>query len=264
MAFPDNEEVSVMKKTIQKSIEKERIQKVLASLGLGSRRQIEAWIAEGRISVNGQIAKLGDTLSLRDTVSIDGQVVRRFEPKRKRVRILMYHKPEGEICTRRDPEARRTIFESLPSLRNSRWIPVGRLDLNTSGLILLTTEGELAHRLMHPSFEIEREYAVRILGEVTPTMIKNLKKGVVVEGERYAFDEVEDAGGTGVNHWYKVVLREGKNREVRTLWESQGVKVSRLIRTRFGSVTLPRLLRPGKWRDLDVEEVRELVKQVGL
>lgn len=245
-------------------VDKDRIQKVLATFGFGSRRQIEAWIKEGRVVVNGKQAELGDKISIHDKVMIDNQLLRMFEPKKKKERVIIYHKPEGEICTRRDPEQRPTIFENLPNLRNSRWIPVGRLDLNTSGLLLLTTDGELAHRLMHPSFEIEREYAVRILGDVTKEMIKTLKKGVIVDGERYAFDDVIDAGGTGANHWYKVILREGKNREVRKLWESQGVKVSRLIRVRFGSIELPRMLRPGRWRDLELEEINDLSRLVDL
>ena len=230
---------------MKKIIEKARIQKVLANLGVASRRQIEAWIQEGRISVNGKTAELGQSISSEDKVRVNGELLHYQTPKTKKTRVIIYHKPEGQICTRSDPEGRETIFESLPGLRNSRWIPVGRLDLNTSGLILLTTNGELAHRLMHPSYEVEREYAVRVLGEVTKPMIQNLKEGVEVEGETYAFDDVVDAGGTGANHWYKVTLCEGKNREVRKLWESQGVKVSRLIRTRFGSMGLPRMLRPG-------------------
>lgn len=246
-------------KTAPVVLEKERIQKRLANLGVGSRRQIESWIEAGRVTVNGRPAVLGDQITIKDLVNIDGHPIRMFEEtKKQKVRVIAYHKPEGEICTRSDPEKRRTIFESLPGLRNGRWIPVGRLDLNTSGLILLTSDGELAHRLMHPSYEIEREYAVRILGDVTREMVRTLKKGVMIDGERYAFDDVIDAGGTGVNHWYKVILREGKNREVRNLWESQGVKVSRLIRTRFGSILLPRLLRPGRWRDLGPEEMQSL------
>ncbi|MBI5447455.1 MAG: pseudouridine synthase [Gammaproteobacteria bacterium] len=242
--------------------ESEKVQKVLAGLGLGSRRQIEAWMTEGRVLINDEVAKLGTRVTSEDKIKVDGHLVRRFSTDKSKKRVLIYHKPEGEICTRSDPQARKTIFENLPPLRNSRWIPVGRLDLNTSGLLLLTTDGELAHRLMHPSFEVEREYAVRVLGEVTASMIKQLKSGVEMDGVQYAFDEVEDAGGTGANHWYKVILREGKNREVRRLWESLGVKVSRLIRVRYGSITLPRLLRPGRSRELDAEEMRVLYQLV--
>ncbi|OGT68251.1 MAG: 23S rRNA pseudouridylate synthase B [Gammaproteobacteria bacterium RIFCSPLOWO2_02_FULL_38_11] len=238
--------------------EKVRIQKTLSDKGVGSRREIEEWIRQGRVFVNDVQAEIGMKISPRDRIKIDGQVVRHMEIKRKNTRVIMYHKPEGEVCARKDPQQRKTIFENLPVLRQSRWIAVGRLDLNTSGLILLTTEGELANRLMHPSYEVEREYAVRVLGQVTAEMIRNLKKGVMLEGEPCAFDDVVDAGGTGVNHWYKVILREGKNREVRKLWESQGVKVSRLIRTRFGAIGLPRLLRPGRWRELTPEEIQSL------
>lgn len=252
-----------MKKLVEK-VSEERLQKVLANQGLGSRRQIEGWIEEGRVSVNGKVAKLGDRVSLEDRIRVDGEPVRRLLNKSKRGKVLIYHKPEGEICTRRDPEGRSTIFDNLPLLRNGRWIPVGRLDLNTSGLILLTNDGELAHRLMHPSYEIEREYAVRILGEVTQVMIRNMKKGVMIDGHKYAFDTVEDAGGTGANHWYKVILREGKNREVRKLWESQEAKVSRLIRTRFADIVLPRMLRPGRWRELDLNELQALYSLVSL
>lgn len=241
--------------------ENEKIQKVLASLGYGSRRQIEAWITEGRISVNGKPAHIGMRISTADKITIDKKPVR-FPKKTPSHNVVMYHKPEGEVCTRSDPEGRPTIFDHLPKLSGRRWISIGRLDLNTSGLILLTTDGELAHHLMHPSYEIEREYAVRILGEVTPQMLTALKKGVKLEDGIAHFDEIIDAGGSGANHWYKVILKEGRNREVRRLWETQGVKVSRLIRTRFGSVPLPRLLRPGKFRELTAEEVFELSRLV--
>jgi len=176
----------------------------------------------------------------------------------------MYHKPVGEVCSRKDPEGRPSVFDRLPVLRQGRWILVGRLDLNTSGLLLLTNEGDLAHRLMHPSSEIEREYAVRILGEVDEAMLKRLQDGVELEDGRAAFDSVRDAGGTGANHWYHVILREGRRREVRRIWESQGVRVSRLIRLRYGNVCLPRGLADGRFRDLDESELSELMASVGM
>lgn len=242
----------------------EKLQKVLARAGYGSRREIEGWIVEGRITVNKQAAKLGDRVSERDDILIDGhppQAHRLAGPKR---RVLAYYKPEGEVCTRTDEQGRATIFDHLPNLRNGRWIAVGRLDISTLGLILLTTDGELAHRLMHPSSEVEREYAVRVLGEVTPEVLQALRQGVPLEDGMAHFDTIQDAGGTGANHWYHVVLREGRNREVRRLWESQGVTVSRLTRVRYGPVTLGRRLRAGQWRELESGEVQALAQHAGL
>lgn len=243
----------------------EKIQKVLARAGLGSRRQIETWIIQGRVNVNGEVAKLGDRIDGQAKVAVDGRVVVqprfRVEPKR---RVIVYHKPEGEICSRSDPEGRPTVFENLPYLRGQRWVAIGRLDINTSGLLLFTTDGELAHRLLHPSYQIERQYAVRVLGKVDDAIIKRLKAGVELEDGFGAFTDIQDAGGMGANHWYHVVLKEGRQREVRRLWESQGVTVSRLIRIRFANITLPRLLRTGKSQDLSVEEITELAKLVEL
>jgi 23S rRNA pseudouridine2605 synthase len=237
----------------------EKLQKVLARAGLGSRREIEKWIAEGRITINGKPAKLGDRIDLSANITIDNRPVILRPQQMEKQRVIIYHKPEGEVCTRSDPEGRPTVFENLPRLRNQRWIAVGRLDINTSGLLLFTTDGELANRLMHPSSEIEREYAVRILGTVDNEMIKRLKKGVQLEDGFAAFTDIQDAGGTGVNHWYHVVLKEGRNREVRRLWESQNVKVSRLIRVRFANIQLPRLLRPGRYQELEAQQVMDLV-----
>ncbi len=237
----------------------EKIQKVLANAGLGSRRQIENWLREGRIAVNGEVAKLGDRITLNDRVRVDGRDVPLFKSATKKLRVLLYHKPEGEICSRSDPEDRPTVFDHLPMLRNGRWINVGRLDFNTSGVLLFTNDGELANRLMHPSTEIEREYAVRIQGQVTPAMIKQMKKGVKLEDGLAHFDQITDAGGEGTNHWYHVLVKEGRNRLVRRLWESQGVKVSRLIRIRFGEITLPRELRRGKWMELSKEDMANLI-----
>lgn len=239
----------------------EKIQKILANAGLGSRRQIETWLTDKRISINGVVAKLGDRIEGTERVSIDGREIKLMKTTSKS-RILLYHKPEGEICSRSDPEGRPTVFDRLPLLRHSRWITVGRLDLNTSGILLLTNDGALANRLMHPSSEIEREYAVRIKGEVTPNMLKKLRKGVMLEDGYAHFDEVVDAGGEGTNHWYHVVVREGRNRMVRRLWESQNVTVSRLIRIRFGILILPRELRRGKWDELDHEEVMRFMQSV--
>lgn len=241
----------------------EKLQKVLARAGIGSRRQIERWIEEGRVAVDGRAATIGERVESGVSISLDGRVVplTGLTPK---PRVLLYHKPEGEVCTRADPQGRKTIFESLPKLRHGRWISIGRLDYNTAGLLLLTTDGELAHRLMHPSHEIEREYAVRILGEVSEEMFVRLKEGVMLEDGPARFDSVLDAGGTGANHWYHVVLKEGRHREVRRVWEAVGAKVSRLIRVRFGTVSLPRLLRPGKSEYMEPEPMAELYRSVGL
>ena len=243
---------------------RERVQKILAGAGFGSRRHIEEWIRSGRIVINGQVARLGDSVAEDDVILIDGKRVYLSGTSAPRLRVIAYHKPEGKVCTRSDPERRPTVFEDLPQLKNGRWILIGRLDINSSGLILLTTDGELANRLMHPSRGIEREYAVRVLGEVTREMLARLNKGVVLEDGEAAFDSIRDAGGTGANHWYHVVLREGRNREVRRLWESQGVKVSRLARVRFGPIALPRELRAGRWADLSDEELISLLRLAGM
>lgn len=242
----------------------EKIQKVLANAGLGSRRQIEEWIREGKIWVNGMVAKLGDRITLNDKVRINGRDIPLARSENKKTRVLLYHKPEGEICSRSDPENRPTVFDRLPLLRHSRWVSVGRLDFNTSGVLLLTNDGELANKLMHPSTEIEREYAVRIQGPVSSAMLTRLRKGIELEDGFAHFEEIKDIGGEGTNHWYQVLVKEGRNRFVRRLWESQGVKVSRLIRTRFADITLPRMLRRGKWMELEKEEINQLKKMVGL
>lgn len=235
----------------------EKLQKVLANAGVASRRQIEIWIAEGRIQVNGQVADLGCRVDEKVRISIDGKPFRWQAKETDRARILIYHKPEGEICTRKDPEGRATVFDHLPPLHRQRWIQVGRLDINTSGLLIFTTDGALANSLMHPRYEVEREYAVRVLGNVTPDIIANLKKGVKLEDGLGKFDEIVDAGGAGANHWYHVIIKEGRQREVRRLWESQGVTVSRLIRVRYGHAVLPRMLRAGNYQELTRREVEE-------
>jgi 23S rRNA pseudouridine2605 synthase len=242
----------------------EKLQKVLARAGLGSRREIETWIAQGRVRVNNEVAKLGDRVDDGAKIQVDGRAVNLSKSQHVTRRVLLYHKPVGEICARHDPEGRPAVFDNLPKLQNQRWIMIGRLDFNTAGLLLFTNDGELAHRLMHPSYEIEREYAVRVLGEVNHDVLQRLRSGVELEDGPANFDEIRDAGGQGANHWYHVVLREGRNREVRRLWESQGVTVSRLIRVRFANVQLPRFLRAGKYQDLEQAEINELIKMVGL
>ena len=243
---------------------RERLQKVLAGRGLGSRRQIEGWIREGRLTIDGRTATLGDRVGPRDRVCLDGQRIDLENRAAMAPRVIAYHKPVGEVCTRRDPEGRPSVFAALPGAGRGRWILIGRLDINTSGLLLLSNDGELAHRLMHPSHAIEREYAVRVRGEVDEACLRRLRQGVELDDGRAAFDSVRDAGGTGSNHWYHVVLREGRKREVRRLWESQGLQVSRLTRVRFGGIVLPRSLPPGQWRELEAGERDALYLSVGL
>ena len=243
----------------------ERLQKVLAAAGLGSRREIETWISEGRITINGRTAKLGDRIRGVDRISVDGRPVKALaRGTETRHRVILYHKPEGELTTRKDTEGRPTVFEALPPLRGSRWVSVGRLDTNTSGLLIFTNDGGLANKLMHPSSQIEREYAVRVLGKVTDEQLTMLKKGVRLEDGMGKFDEITEAGGEGANHWYHVILREGRNREVRRLWEAVGLTVSRLIRVRFGTLALPRNLPRGAWRDATEEEISGLSSAAGM
>lgn len=236
----------------------EKIQKVLAHAGIASRRQIESWIAEGRISINGKPATIGARIALHDQIKVDGQEIKLQKSRQQKTRVLLYHKPEGELCTRHDPENRPTIFERLPLIRNSRWITVGRLDFNTAGLLLLTNDGDLANELMHPKSIIEREYAVRIRGNITPEIIDRLKKGIFLHDGLAAFDEIIDVGGSGSNHWYHVIVKEGRNRLVRRLWEKAGLTVSRLIRVRFGPLALPPNLKRGKSKELTQDELEAL------
>lgn len=243
----------------------QRIQKVLAQMGLGSRREIEQWIAEGRVQINGKTAVLGQTISQSDKIRANGKLVdikHSFSHlgSLNKVRILLYHKPEGEIVSVKDPKNRPTVFAHLPRLRNAKWINVGRLDFNTSGLLLFTTSGELANRLMHPSSGIIREYSVRILGELTLESQQKLLSGVEIDGELCQFQSLEEVGGTGANRWYKVTLSEGKNREVRKLFASVNCTVSRLIRIRYGNLILPPLLRRGKTYELTPKEVSWFMK----
>ncbi|UVJ45339.1 23S rRNA pseudouridine(2605) synthase RluB [Pseudomonas sp. LS1212] len=243
----------------------EKLQKVLARIGVGSRRDVEAWIAQGRIKVNGVEATLGQRVDLHDAISVDGRVIKREEAAETVRRVIMYNKPDGEICTRDDPEGRPTVFDRLPRPKEGRWINIGRLDINTTGLLMFTTDGELANRLMHPSYEMDREYAVRVRGEVDDDMLLRLKNGVILEDGPARFTDIQEApGGEGFNHWYHCVVMEGRNREVRRLWESQGVVVSRLKRVRFGPVFLNSDLPMGRWREMSQGEVDILAAEVGL
>ncbi|MGH8385143.1 MAG: 23S rRNA pseudouridine(2605) synthase RluB [Pseudomonas sp.] len=243
----------------------EKLQKVLARIGVGSRRDVEAWISHGRIKVNGKDATLGQRVDMHDAITIDGRVIKREEAAESVRRVIMYNKPDGEICTRVDPEGRPTVFDKLPRPKEGRWINIGRLDINTTGLLMFTTDGELANRLMHPSYEMDREYAVRVRGEVDDEMIERLKAGVVLEDGPAKFTDIKQApGGEGFNHWYHCVVMEGRNREVRRLWESQGLVVSRLKRVRFGPVFLNSDLPMGRWREMSQYEVDILSAEVGL
>ncbi len=238
-----------------------RIQKLLADAGLGSRRNIEEWIRAGRITVGGRVAQLGDRATPADELCLDGRrlELERAVPRGALPELLLYHKPIGEVTTRQDPQGRPTVFERLPVLSRGRWITVGRLDVNTSGLLLFTTDGELAHRLMHPSSEIEREYLVRVRGRPAPSVVRQLLKGVQLDDGPARFDEIsEQSGEDPGNSTFRVVLHEGRNREVRRLWNAVGFDVSRLLRVRYGPVELPRDLRPGMSRKAEAALVRRL------
>lgn len=243
---------------------REKIQKILANAGLGSRRQIEGWIREGRITVNGQKASIGERITLDTAVCVDGRPIKLIKSSANKTRVLIYNKPEGEICTRSDPERRPTVFNHLPLLRNSRWILVGRLDINTQGLLLFTNNGELANRLMHPRTELEREYAVRVHGVVTSVILQQLQQGVKLDDGNAHFEKIVEMGGDGSNRWFQVIVKEGRNRLVRKLWESQGLKVSRLIRTRFGAITLPRGLHRGQWHELEEKSILNLFNSLDM
>lgn len=242
----------------------ERIQKVLARGGLASRREVERWIDEGRLKINGVLVTHGVHLKTGDYLQLNDRVVHWDKFERQPTRVLIYHKPTGEIVSRNDPQGRPTIFAQLPKLDTSRWISVGRLDVNTSGLLLVTNNGELANKLMHPSTEVEREYAVRILGEVPEEKIELLKQGVALEDGIAKFDQIYFMGGEGANKWYHVVVSEGRNRLVRRLWEAQNVVVSRLMRVRYGPVVLSDGLRTGKCYELDAKELELLFEFAGL
>lgn len=240
----------------------ERLQKLLSGAGHGSRRGIEEWIRDGRVTINGRVAVLGDRAVATDTICLDG---RRLDlgGSAEKTEVLVYHKPVGEVTTRSDPEGRPTVFERLPAPGSGRWIVVGRLDVNTSGLLLFTNDGELAHRLMHPSTEIEREYRVRLRGKPAPEVLERLKRGVVLEDGPARFDRIEEESSEGSHSWFRVCLHEGRNREVRRLFEHEGFVVSRLTRIRYGTVTLPVDLRACGTRALDPVSVAELSKLAG-
>lgn len=232
---------------------------MLAAAGLGSRREIETWIAAGRITVNGQVAKLGDRASPADSITIDGRPV--SAPRTAKARVLLYHKPVGELVTRKDPEGRPTVFSNLPP---GRWVAVGRLDFNSSGLLLFTDSGELANRLMHPRYGLEREYSARVRGALLPHEKKRLLEGIDLDGVPARFEKIEEErAGEGSNRWYRVVLKEGRNREVRRLFEALGHPVSRLSRVRYGPVQLPTDLAAGRWRELGRKELIRLVPSEG-
>ena len=243
--------------------EPQRLHKVLASCGFGSRRAMEELIIAGRITVNREPADVGQKVGPGDEVRINGELVRvRFaEP---RARILMYHKPAGEIVTRDDPEGRPTVFEHLPNVGNGKWIAIGRLDFNTEGLLLFTTSGELANKMMHPRYEVEREYAVRVMGTLTPEQQQSLLQGIDLEDGRANVEKLQDGGGEGTNHWYHVIIKEGRNREVRRLFEALGLMVSRLIRTRYGTIAMPSRLKRGQTLELTPDEVGAVLTVAGM
>ncbi|MBT8061170.1 MAG: rRNA pseudouridine synthase [Xanthomonadales bacterium] len=242
---------------------RERLQKIMAAAGLGSRRAVEKRIKSGEVRVNGSVATVGDTAATGDLIEMDGQgwKVNRAKPKH---RCLVYNKPDGEVTTRSDPQGRPTVFDRMPPLRGQRWIAVGRLDINTTGLLIMTTDGELAHALMHPSNNVDREYACRVRGPVPPEALKNLLEGVVLDDGEAQFSDIVESGGSGENQWFHVTILEGRNREVRRLWASQGITVSRLKRVRYGAVFLPKRLRMGQFSELDVRDYTVLREDVGL
>lgn len=242
----------------------EKLQKVLAQAGFGSRRTMEEWIAAGRVSVNGEPATLGMRVLEGDLVKADRRTIRVGE-RDNAARVLLYHKPEGEIVSRDDPEKRASVFDKLPKLRGQKWIAIGRLDFNTSGLLIFTTSGELANRLMHPRFEVEREYAVRVQGKMTEAQINQvLKDGIELEDGPVRFEKLEDQGGEGFNHWYRVMLKEGRNRVVRRTFDALGLPVSRLMRVRFGIINLPPRLKRGMTAELGESEVAQVLDWAGV
>ncbi|GAB1257198.1 23S rRNA pseudouridine(2605) synthase RluB [Aurantivibrio plasticivorans] len=245
------------------SAEDEKLHKVLARAGFGSRREMEAAITQGRVKVNGEPAKLGDRVTVTDKIIFDGRVVKREEAQKQRLRVILYNKPEGEICSRRDPEGRRSVFDRLPRLNKGRWISIGRLDINTSGLLLFTNDGDFAHKLMHPSSVIDREYLARVYGDVTEEAIQRLREGVLLEDGVAKFTDILPSDNDQSGRWYYCVVMEGRNREVRRLWESQGLKVNRLKRVRYGNIFIPSHVRVGQWVELNAREIAELAQTAG-
>ena len=240
-------------------IDPPKLHKALADAGYGSRREIEEWIVAGRVSVNGQPAHVGQRVGPEDKIRLNGKLVQ-LKFLLRLPRVLVYHKPEGEIVSKDDPDGRPSVFAKLPRLKSGRWVSIGRLDFNSCGLLLFTNDGGLANRMMHPRYEIEREYAVRVLGEATPEMLERLRSGIQLEDGLASFSFIGEAGGEGSNRWYRVVLTEGRNREVRRMFEAVGLLVSRLMRVRYGPVHLSPRLKRGQCRDLEPGEVQELLK----
>lgn len=250
-------------KSVDPDVKPQRLHKLLALAGLGSRRDMETLIASGRITINGKPAQVGAGVIPSDVVRLDSRPLRLpFEPELPKV--LLYHKPEGEIVSQDDPERRSTVFDKLPHIKGGKWIAIGRLDMNTSGLLMFTTSGELANHFMHPRYEVEREYAVRIFGELTEGQMLQLTQGIELEDGPASFDAIQPQGGEGSNHWYQVTLREGRNREVRRLFEAFQLPVSRLIRVRFGPVNLPPRLKRGMMLELQPKEIIGLLEWAGL
>ena len=252
----DNPKAGSPEDAPEKAVPGEKLQKVLARTGLGSRREMERWIEQGRVTVDGKPATLGDRVTPRARIQVDGRPV--DTAPAQETRCILYHKPVGEVSSRNDPQGRRTVFERLPKLKTGRWISIGRLDYNTSGLLLFTTDGELANKLMHPSSNIEREYMVRVMGEWDQSMLERLLDGVMLDDGIARFADIQDGGGDGINHWFYVVLMEGRNREVRKLWESQGLRVSRLKRVRFGPIFIPSTVKRGSFIELKQNEIDKL------
>lgn len=240
----------------------ERVQKILAQAGLGSRREMERWIESGWVKVNGELITLGALAGPEDKITVKGKLIHNPLKSKTTTRIMLYHKPVGEVSSRNDPKFDKTVFDNLPGLSKGRWIQVGRLDVNTSGLLIFTNNGELANQLMHPRYGFEREYAVRIHGQVTEEMKRNVVKGVQLDDGPARFLTLKERGGDGSNVWFHVTLNEGRNREVRRIWESQGVQVSRLIRIRYSLLTLPRFLARGKYYELSEEEVGKFLSEL--
>ncbi|MEA1988359.1 MAG: pseudouridine synthase [Pseudomonadota bacterium] len=246
----------------------EKLQKILARAGFGSRRSVETLITEGLVKVNGRTAKLGDRATAADKIKVKDQAVKESRLQKQPTQVILYNKPEGRVCTRNDDKGRETIFQQLPRIINGRWISIGRLDLNTSGLLILTNNGELANRMMHPSYEVEREYTVRVFGEVSDEALKQVVKGVQLDDGPARFNKVTkmqtSLESESINKWYKVTIKEGRYREVRRIWEAVGVQVSRLHRVRYGQFSIPRNLRKGKTEELTWKQINQLLKSVDL
>jgi len=248
--------------------EGEKLQKILARAGFGSRRSVETLITDGLVKINGRTATLGERATPLDKIKVRDQAVKETRLQKQPTKVILYNKPEGLLCTRSDEKGRKTIFEELPRVINGRWISIGRLDLNTSGLLILTNNGELANRMMHPSYEVEREYTVRVFGEVSDEALKQVVKGVQLDDGPASFNKVTkmqtSVEGESINKWYKVTIKEGRYREVRRIWEAVGVKVSRLHRVRYGQFTIPRSLRKGKTEELTWKQINQLLKSVDI